>query len=244
MKYSDYFKELENLSSLTLEKKGWFVIRLDGKAFHSFTSKLKKPFDSQLTNELINATKNVCQEIQNVKFAYLQSDEISLFLNDEDQLETNLFFNGKTQKIVSVVSSIFTAHFNRVYKHPDGKLGYFDARIFKAKKKEDIQDYLIWRQEDCFKNAVTLISLNHYSPKQIHEKNTDQKIEMIKQKGDNLENYLARNIYGTIIKKEKKRVLSLNKKTKIREYSDRSFWIEEDSFDFHKNSFESIIYND
>lgn len=235
----DYFKEKELSDYLT--PKGWFIIRLDGKAFHTYTNKLQKPFDSNLSEAMCNTTKQLCSEIQNVKLAYTQSDEISLILSDLDSKETSLWYGGNIQKISSVSASIATAHFNRNFKHIDGKLAYFDSRVFKLDNEDDIQKYLIWRQEDAIKNAITLIASKYYSPKQLHEKHSGDKIQMIEEKKDSVSNYHEGLIKGFSIKKVYRKVPFQNPKTKESGFIDRSFW-QESAIDFKKEEFQSLIF--
>ena len=44
---------------------------------------------------------------------------------------------------------------------------------------EEIPNMLLFRERDCLKNAITLVALEHFSNKQIHKKNSDEKIEML-----------------------------------------------------------------
>lgn len=239
-KLGDYFKDKELTQSL--DPKGWFVIRLDGKAFHTYTSKSKKPFDTNLSEAMCNTTKQLCLEIQNVKFAYTQSDEISLILSDLDSEETALWYGGNIQKMASVSASIATAHFNRSFKHTDGKLAYFDSRVFKLESEDDVQKYLLWRQEDAIKNAITLIASKHYSAKQLHEKHSGDKIKMIEAKKDSVSNYHEGLINGFSVKKFYRKVPFQNPKTKENGFVDRAVWQESTAINFKTESFKSLIF--
>lgn len=235
----DFFKAKEMKDNL--KPKGWFVIRLDGKAFHTFSKSAQKPFDITLSEAMRSVTKQLCAEVQNVKMAYTQSDEISLVISDLDSEKTSLWFDGDIQKTVSVSASIATAHFNRFYKHPDGRMGYFDSRVFRLENEEEVQNYLKWRQIDSIKNAITLISLKHFSDKQIHGKHSGEKIEMIESKGDRLSNYLPGLIQGFSIRKSFKKVPFTNPKNKVTGLVDRSFWQDACALDFKKESFIILI---
>ena len=237
----DFFKAKEQSSSSSLSPKAWFVIRLDGKAFHTFTKDLMKPFDTKLSEAMVFVTKQLCAEVQNVKVAYTQSDEISLILTDLDHAEVALWFEGKIQKMVSVASSIATAHFNRQFKSPTGSLAYFDARVFRLESAKEVSDYLLWRQEDAIKNAITLISLKHFKHNQIHGKNSKEKIEMIKSQGDAVGNYYQALIQGFIVRKEIKKMPFENPITKQKTMASRNFWVEDVSPDFRSYDLESNI---
>lgn len=237
----DFFKSKEIEASNSLKPKAWFIIRLDGKAFHTFTQGLNKPFDTKLSEAMIFTVKQLCAEVQNVKLAYTQSDEISLVLTDLDSQETALWFEGKIQKMVSVASSIATAQFNRQFKHPQGTLAYFDARVFRLESLDEVKAYLLWRQEDAIKNAITLVALKHYSHKQIHKKNSKEKIEMIKVKGDSISSYFQGLIQGMMISKEIRKMPFENPKTKQKVMAERSFWVEDASPDFKTFELSEVI---
>ena len=58
------------------------AIRIDGKAFHTFTRGFQKPFDNVLIKTMQETTKYLCENIQNCIFGFTQSDEITLILVD------------------------------------------------------------------------------------------------------------------------------------------------------------------
>lgn len=227
MKLGDYFKQKESETGATLQPKGYFIMRLDGKAFHTFTRGLNKPFDLTLSQAMVDTTRKLCTSIQNIKMGYTQSDEISLILSDlnDTNPNTSLWYDGDVQKMVSVSSSMCTAFFNNLYQHTNkDSLAFFDSRVFRVDTLEDVQKYLVWRQRDSIKNGTTLVSLKHYSDKQIHGKHTGEKIEMIKAKGDSLDNYELGLIQGYSILKESKEVPFVNPKTNEEGLVTRTFW--------------------
>lgn len=227
MKAGDFFKEKERAASSALTPKGYFIIRLDGKAFHTYTKGLVKPFDEGLSKAMVETTQALCKEVQNVKLAYTQSDEISLVLSDLGDEKTQLWFEGKIQKMVSVASSIATAVFNKKFNHPKGTLALFDARVFKLDSQQEVYEYLNWRRKDAYKNAITLISLKHFSHKEIHGVHTDDKILRIKEKGDCPDNYELGLRIGFVVKKHLVMVPAKNHKTGAEEIAERTSWIPE-----------------
>ena len=78
------------------------ILRIDGKAFHTFTRGLEKPFDDNLISSFQQLSLELSKEIMNVKFAYLQSDEISFLLVDYEKEETESWFNNNVQTMSSV----------------------------------------------------------------------------------------------------------------------------------------------
>ena len=111
-KLSDKMKRLENLVNYTLEKKKPVILRIDGRSFSKFTKNLDKPFDEDLSRMFQNVCKNLHTEMDNVKFIYSTSDEISILLTDWTNANTDAWYNYRLQKLVSVASSVVTVRFN------------------------------------------------------------------------------------------------------------------------------------
>lgn len=177
------------------------IIRLDGKAFHTYTKNLNKPFDEGLIEDMQETTKFLCENIQGCKLGYTQSDEITLVLADYDTFETHAWFDYNVQKITSIAASLATAKFNdlrlkRAMRELDdidlldeqwnrNKLAFFDARVFQIPEKEEVVNCLIWRQRDAEKNSVAMLAQSLYSHKELHKKNSSDMQEMCFQKGHN-----------------------------------------------------------
>ena len=110
----DRMKNYEAVNRHFLIPKLHTVLRLDGRAFHTYTKKFKRPFDDVLINAMDETAKYLCSKIQGAKFAYVQSDEITIYLSDNDELETQMWYGGNIQKMVSVSAAIATAKFNHI----------------------------------------------------------------------------------------------------------------------------------
>src|SRR5579859_3516902 len=89
----------EDRTRISLPRRTFTIIRIDGKAFHTYTQGLKRPFDVELIEDMDLTTKFLCENIQGAKFAYVQSDEISIALTDFDKITTDAWFNGNLQKM-------------------------------------------------------------------------------------------------------------------------------------------------
>lgn len=201
----------ENRSKTFLTRRMPCIIRLDGKAFHSFCRNLKKPYD-QVFHKAMNATlAYLCANIQGCKFGYTQSDEISLLLTDYDTLTTDAWFDYSVQKMCSISASMATWAFNKYFElyateaadailtMQDADIeskylgalnkcmlngGIFDARCFNIPAYE-VTNCFIWRQEDATRNAIQMLAQAHFSHSELHKKNTSQLQEMLWQKGIN-----------------------------------------------------------
>lgn len=173
------------------------VIRLDGKAFHTYTRGLDRPFDQQLMDDMTETARFLCHEVQGTAFAYTQSDEISLVLTDFATAQTEAWFDGGVQKIVSVAASLATAKFNELRP---GKLAFFDARVFVIPPPLEVINYFIWRQKDAMRNSISMTAQAHFSPKQLHGKNTGQMQDLLfTEKGVNWNDMPDRFKRGTLL---------------------------------------------
>lgn len=92
------------------------AIRLDGKAFHTFTRGFQKPFDEIIVKSMQETMKYLCKNIQGCVLGYTQSDEITLILVDYQKLNSEAWFDYETQKMCSVAASMATMMFNKVFK--------------------------------------------------------------------------------------------------------------------------------
>ena len=108
-------KKYEEVSKTALMRRTPVIIRIDGKAFHTFTRGFEKPFDRILVKTMQETTKYLCQNIQGCVFGYTQSDEISLVLIDYQTLTTDAWFDYKVQKLCSIAASMATMAFNKFF---------------------------------------------------------------------------------------------------------------------------------
>jgi tRNA(His) guanylyltransferase len=168
-----------------LPRRTYTIIRLDGKCFGNFTRGMKRPYDENFMNQMDYTTKKLCEEIQGCKFAYTQSDEISLLLTDFDTITTDAWFDGQVQKMVSVAASLATGFFNN-HPHPlqKDKIGFFDARIFTIPDPVEVENYFIWRQKDAVRNSISMHAQSLYSHKELNGKSQSNMHDMIHAKGE------------------------------------------------------------
>ena len=108
-------KGYEQVAKTVLMKRTPVMIRIDGRAFHTFTRGFKKPFDEILVKSMQETMKYLCENIQGCKFGYTQSDEITLVLTDYDTLTTDAWFDYEVQKMCSIAASMATMYFNKVF---------------------------------------------------------------------------------------------------------------------------------
>ena len=200
----------EDRTRYSLPRRTYTIIRLDGKAFHTYTRGLKKPFDFDLFTDIDNAIIAMLADVQGAVFAYTQSDEISILLTDFATPQTSAWFDGNLQKVATIAASKMTAKFNReryaryIWDHNDKGItmvtgnceggwnfinecrdGEFDARVFTIPDRIEVMNYFIWRNQDCARNSVSMVAQENFSHKELQGKSTPEMHEMLHHKGIN-----------------------------------------------------------
>lgn len=168
--------------------KGVAMIRVDGKAFHTWIKKIKadRPFDDVVHKCMIAGTKAIMQEAQGVKLAYTQSDEASIMLANLGENE-GAWFDYKVQKLASVSASIFTNAFAHEYHYYVATRGYpdypalFDSRVYSV-PVEDAANVFVWRQQDWNRNSVQMLGHHHIGHKEMQGLNTAKVRNLLKEK--------------------------------------------------------------
>lgn len=201
----------ENRTRFCLPRRSHTIIRIDGKAFHTYTRGMTRPFDDGFMEDMDATAAYLCKNIQNAKFAYVQSDEISILLMDYDKITTDAWFDNNVQKMASVSASMATRAFNearlkRIEVMDSGISGFkwaeFDSRVFQIPEWTEVENYFIWRQQDCVRNSISSVAQSLYSHKELNGRNTTEMQEMIFQKGQNWNDYEAKYKRGRAIVKE------------------------------------------
>ena len=116
MKIDERMKKYEYVTRNYLTIRTPVVVRIDGKAFHTFTKGLLSPYDEILAKAMEETMLYLCENVQNCVLGYKQSDEISLLLIDYKTFESQPWFDNNISKIVSITASMATAKFNESFK--------------------------------------------------------------------------------------------------------------------------------
>lgn len=186
----------------TLPSRSFVLIRLDGRAFHTFTKGLEKPYDLKLINDLGTAALALAQEASNCVFAHAHSDEMSFLLSDWDKnsLEKQPWFGNNQSKLESISSSIVTGTFAKL-RPKEERLATFDSRAFAITLPHEVHNYFVWRQFDCKRNAVQAIAQKLFTHSQLQGKNIEEMKKMMAEKGHPIEQYPAIFKLGQMIHK-------------------------------------------
>lgn len=188
MSLGERMKRYEVVPKNFLMKRQPCIIRLDGKSFHSYTRGFDKPFDKDLMEVMQSTMRYLCKEIQGCVLGYTQSDEITLVLCDYQKLDTDGWFDYNVQKITSISASMATFKFNQlmaerlIYRIEQGekdikfldkieKGALFDSRCFTV-PIEEVNNCLLWRQQDATRNSIQALAQSLYSHKELLGINT------------------------------------------------------------------------
>lgn len=180
------------------------MARLDGRSFHTFTRGLPRPYHEPLSRAMIETAKYLVEETH-ASFAYTQSDEITLGYWTEG-IESKMMFDGRVQKLTSVLAAMATAKFNQqvALNMPEKAhlLPVFDARVFNMPNLDEMANCVLFRALDCAKNSITMAASAYYSHKELHGKGSAAKHEMLYAKGVNWAHYPAFFKDGTFLRRE------------------------------------------
>lgn len=206
----DRMKNYENVNRTYLVNNVPVIIRLDGAHFHSFTRGCSKPFDINIIKSMEETGKYLIENIQGCKIAYIQSDEINLFLSDYDNIETQGWFNYNVNKMVSISAAMASVSFTSIYHWAKQtninnltliKPAHFDSRCFNI-PKEEVINLFRWRYLDWLRNSIQMLAQSLYSQKQLHGKKSPELHEMCFQKGYNWNNLDPQFKNGTLFIRE------------------------------------------
>jgi tRNA(His) 5'-end guanylyltransferase len=176
-------RDYEDALRLTLPRRAYTVIRIDGRGFHNFTRNLERPYCRPLADALDAAALYVAQQAIGCRFAYGQSDEYSFLLTDFEREDAPLWFDGNVQKIVSVSASLFTGAFNRAFEAQQPAA--FDSRVITIAQRAEVENYFLWRQLDASANSLNMLASAHYTHEELTGKTTGEKHDLLHAKGVN-----------------------------------------------------------
>ena len=260
----------EQIPKTKLMRRTPVIIRIDGKAFHSFTKGFKRPFDNVLIESMQETMKYLCENIQGCVLGYHQSDEISLVLVDYHKLTSNAWFDYEVQKICSIAASMATVAFNKIFEQncieysqvvPNTELGrkvmdvyskasekgaMFDARCFNI-PKEEVTNYIYWRQLDATRNSIQMVGQANFSHKELHGKSCNQIQDMLMiQKEINWNDFPIYQKRGSCCVKESYSTVDLSTYTGSVDAITRTRWIIDKEIPIFKgedrNYIDKLIY--
>ncbi|GAA3205949.1 tRNA(His) guanylyltransferase Thg1 family protein [Actinocorallia longicatena] len=185
----DRMKGYEAVTRVTLPRRTYTVIRVDGRAFHSFLRRADRPYDERVMASMDAVGRALCSEISGAVFAFSQSDECSVLITDFGAPGTQPWFGGTVQKMASVAASVATVAFNRGYGGRDDAFATFDGRVFTIPDQVEVANYFVWRQRDCVRNSITMAAQAVFSHRRLHGVNSRQMQDMLHEHGIDWNDY-------------------------------------------------------
>ncbi len=199
----DKHKRLEStFSGLSLTPGVPYIIRFDGRAFHTFTKAFKRPFSDDIRNAMVNTTKALVEHTR-ADIGYTQSDEITLgFFGGRDQLD----FDGRIIKTATVFSGFCSVNFFKEittssWVDPGKQVPCFDARIWHVKDDLTLFENLLWRQQDALRNSVSMAAHSMFTTKELNRVGRTEQLKMLADTGINWNDYHYHFRHGTFVKK-------------------------------------------
>ena len=217
-------KDYEVYSLLKVPKNSKIIVRLDGRSFHQLACdlELEKPYDENFYKVISEVCKDLFNEFS-ASLVYAFSDEISLLLD-------KIPFDGRVEKINSVIasftSSSFVMHYDAQFKKPPA----FDSRIIPV-TDEDILKYFKWRQDESWRNCVNSHGISYlktkYSNTEANDRINGMKLneihELLFQNDINLNDIETYKKRGIAVYRKYKKVTGFNKKENKNQTSYRSY---------------------
>lgn len=196
----DRMKRHEQACRMVLPHRMPVIMRVDGRAFHTYTRGCKRPFDERLMLAMDAVALALVDDIQGAQLAYVQSDEISILIHNYKRHASQAWFDNQVQKMTSVAASIAGATMTArsVDVFDEMRPATFDARVFVLPEAE-VCNYFIWRQQDAVRNSIQMLARSLYSHRECDRKNGAQLQEMCWQKGQNWNDLPAHHKRGRCV---------------------------------------------
>lgn len=198
----EYMKSMERETKSVISAP-YFMLRVDGRAFHTFTRQFAKPFDLEFMDAMDVAAMDLVKEVAGAVAAYVASDEISVLARSFDvahkEGEPELWFGGDVAKMTTIAAASASVSLSAAL----GKRALFDGRVFTI-PEDDIARYFFWRQRDTIKNSVTMAAECQFNRKSLHGKTTDERIQMLAEAGAPWDALPAGFRYGRFLRPERR----------------------------------------
>lgn len=255
LRLGDRMKALQSLRDYKLDKKEYVLCHIDGRAFSKLIKhNFELPFDDKFIDFMNQTAIYLCESIQGCKLAYVQSDEISLLLTDFSKEETGNFFQYRLCKLQSVIASLATGEFNRLWycdqiiNNPSDAVDIissrkpvqFDCKAWNVYEYNDAFAWFKFRQNDCIRNSKQQAAQTYVKPKKkLVGLSSDQQIELLKNEyGIDWNEYSNGKKYGRLIRRCVYEAEGENPITHKQAMSIRHKWVAEDAPIFTNEYFE------
>lgn len=206
----DEMKGIERRHRRQLDSENKYVIiRVDGRAFHTYLRYAVKPFDVAVTNAMRETARELCMEIQGTVLAYTQSDEISLLIKDVRDTGTEPWMGGVESKMLSLSAARASVAFAYYHDAPrtlgPGRLPVFDSRLFTIRDPETVRRYFEWRRIDATRNSISMAAQANFSHRSLQGLKAGQMLRRLREEaGVDWNDYPREARHGTWVTYERR----------------------------------------
>lgn len=228
-------KQAQEKFNFMLDSDKPILLHIDGRSFSRLVkNRFNKPFDDNFIYCMNETARFLCEEIQGCKLAYVQSDEITLYLS-KDRPESEIFFGGRLNKIISICASLATSKFNQLihrFCESDTVLYQFDCKAWNVENEDDVWRWFLFRNIDCVRNSKNQTAFTFLSHKKTLGKTSDELVEILKNDvGVDWSEFDDSKKYGRIVHKIQVEDRIQNKLTKEWLPVNRTKWTVDDGMD-------------
>lgn len=167
------------------------IIVVNGRQFRKITSLLQKPFDVRFFELMAGSAIKLMGEVDGSMMSFVYNDEIVLVSRNDQTLETEMYYDGLTQKIVSATASVATLEFNRLARERNIETfgePVFTSQAFVVPHLGEAINLLIYKQQQAFYIALYqmcyYLMTKQYSPDEVRDilnsKTIEEKIEILR----------------------------------------------------------------
>ena len=269
MSLKDKCKFYQKRRDYKVDENAYIIVHIDGRSFSKMIkNKFEKPFDKNFINMMDKTAIYACENVQGVKLAYVQSDEITLLIK-KPNFESDIFFGGRLCKMQSIIASIVTSKFNQLllkynisknsysntledcdttlYNVKDvldyidvQKLCQFDCKVWDVPTENDAITWFLFRNIDCIRNSKQQTAQSYLPHKLLLNKSADEQIKLLYEKeGIDWSKFNENLKYGRIITREKVECSREEKGQTI--LFTRNKWAIKNGFDLTINSNRDIL---
>jgi tRNA(His) 5'-end guanylyltransferase len=197
------------------------LARLDGRAFHTFTRDMRRPYEPAMSRAMIETTRFLVGDAT-ARVGYTQSDEITLAWYEPSQSVTEYAFDGRYQKLASVLAGMASVKFSQLIARDlpakADTVPHFDCRVWQVPTLADAADVFVWREDDATKNSITMAAGAYYSEPELHGKDAAAKHDLLHARGVNWNDFPAFFKRGSYLQRRAvERLLTDDERAKIPE---------------------------
>ena len=252
----------QKLGDFRLRENNYILVHVDGRSFSRMVKKrFKRPFDDNFINMMNETAKYLCENVSGVKMAYVQSDEITLVCADfcEENSNAQHFFGGRLCKMQSVIASLATCKFNRLFEIyllnntdvcdcitalENTPLFQFDCKCWNVYSSNDAYAWVLYRQIDCVRNSKEQAAQAKFSHKELWGKDTDAQVAMLKEVHNiDWNEYPDGQKYGRFVIKREIKMSRVNEDGSIDEFN-RNKWYIEDAYPLTEEGNKERLFED